>query len=180
MAMHVKNNFFRARIKLQRPRLAVQQSAEEFLEEKTSSGDFVRVRQVQFTIIFHEHRVACGLKENDGRIIDVLVQQREVMTAQTRDFIEVALAERGAAAAPATSKQFDLKTGGFEDGYRGHSNLGFVIAHEGVVPQNHASAGRRVPALPLGEPAIKSLPGEVRQFASGRDAQKSRSEKAHD
>ena len=127
-------------VKNQRVGFPVQQVFNKLLEQKTTGGNALGVRQLQFAIILHEHRVTCRFEKNDRRVVLVAVQQREIVASQSRGFVEVALAEGGPSATFSQFRQHDFKARGFEHLDGGHADVRFVIAHESVVPKDDPAA----------------------------------------
>ena len=95
--MGVNCDGLRPRIERKCVRFFAQQIVDELLEEKTTFRDRFAVVEFQLTIIVDEHRVTRGFEEDDGR--SRVREQRDVMRAELRRVIEIALTERRTAAA---------------------------------------------------------------------------------
>ena len=85
------------------------------------------------------------------------------MAAQSRGFVEVALAEGGASAAFAQFRQHDFKAGGFEHLDGGLADLRLVITHERVVPKYDLATEPAGAGFAFGKPFVKPLEREWRQ-----------------
>jgi len=152
----------------ERVRLATQQAFHKLLEEKATLRGFISSSQTQFAIVLREHRIAGWFQEDDGNITRNagrgrpanpqagspphicglpiadcgfgLIEELEIVSAQTRGFVEVALAKGRAAATASGARKQNFKTRRFQHGQCGPANVRFIIAHEGVVPENHRPA----------------------------------------
>ena len=85
------------------------------------------------------------------------------MGAEFFRFVKITYAEGGAAAALAFGQQGDGKTGGFEHGDGGAADVRFVVAHKGVVPENHAATLGLGAVMMFGKPMIKTFAGKFSQ-----------------
>ncbi len=134
-------------LELKRIRLMGEQLLNELLEEEATRGDVLRALQLKFAVILHEHGVARRLQKKDGRGVHVPVQQRQVVLAEPRRLVEVALAEGRPPATLPANGQGHLEPGGFEDLHRRDADMRLVVAHKGVVPEHDPAARRRRRAL---------------------------------
>src|ERR1051326_877548 len=90
--------------------------------------------------VFDEHRVAGRFEEENGSVLRVLYEQCQIVLAEICSFVEIALAEGGTAAAFASNRQRDFKARSFKDFHRRDADMWFMVADEGIIPQNDASA----------------------------------------
>jgi len=97
--MRVDRHWLRALPEVQRVRLVGEDVIDEFLKEKTPLRDGRSTCEIEFAIIFDEHRVAGWLEEQHGRGRLARLEQLQVPAPQPRRFVEVPLAESGPTAA---------------------------------------------------------------------------------
>src|SRR5262249_49581692 len=172
MAVRVDNHVRRGGAELQSVGFVAQELFNKLFEEKAAARDFVNALKVQLTVIFNEHRIAGRLQKEDRGIFRVAVEQGQIVGSQLCSFLEMPLAEGGAATAFAAGGQGDVVTGGLKDFHGGDANVRVVIADEGVVPENDSAAGATSihrSLVPV-EPRIETLPGIVRQGTLPGDA----------
>lgn len=117
---------------------------DELFEEDGTLGDDFGVLEFQFPVIFGEHGVAGGLEEQDGKSGEAILNEFQIVGAEAGGFVEIALAESGAAAAGAVSGEQNSKAGAFEDPNGGDSDMRFVITDKGIVPEEDGCPGRWV------------------------------------
>src|SRR5262245_25808565 len=90
--------------------IAAEDSVNETLEKEPATGDVFGVGQAKLAIIFDEHRVAGRFEEENGCILGVLGEQREIVLTELDGLIEISLAERGSSAAFACGGQSDFES----------------------------------------------------------------------
>src|ERR1019366_3524804 len=163
-----------------RIRLMGEQLLNELLEEEATAGNALHPIELELAVILHEHGVARGLQEKDGRGVHVEVQQRQVVLAEPHREVEIALAEGWPPATLPPNRQSHLEPGGFEDLHRRNTDMGLVIAHERIVPKHNPAARALRWALAALEPTVEALPGVVWQGTLPGEAQRFRQNAAHE
>lgn len=118
--------------------LAVEEIVHEFLEQEDALGDVFGAVEIEFPVVLFEHGIAGRFQEEDG--VGAVTQEVEVGLAEIADDVEPAHAERGASAAGVVLDQDHLESGGFEHAHGGPADVGFMAAHEAVIPEDHAAA----------------------------------------
>jgi hypothetical protein len=154
---------------LQGSRFPLEEALEEILEEKAARGDAFGPRDAEFAIILNKHGITGRLQKDHGAFRVVFGQKLYVVACVGSDGVEMSLAEGGPAATLASGGQRDLIAGGFQDGHGGDADVRFMIANEGVVPEEDATAVAGGAGRPTGEPAVEPVAGEARQRPVGGD-----------
>src|ERR1019366_9257770 len=121
-----------------------------------------------------------GFEKKNRRLVHVLTEQREIVTAEEDGLVEIPLTERGPPATFPPPHECDFKAGGLQYFHRRDADARFVIAHKRVVPQHRAPAKCRVRTRVFRKPLVKPLLREMRQRAPRSDAEKPRTDEPRD
>src|SRR4051812_48288239 len=79
-------------------RFAIEELLHKLLEEMATARDFLGVGQLQFAIIFNEHRIARRFEKQNRSVAVRAVKPIKIVAAHLARCFEIALTEGGAAA----------------------------------------------------------------------------------
>jgi len=123
-----------------RIRLVLEKLEHEVLEEPATLRHALGAPDAELTVVVHEHGVARGFQEDDG--IAAVGEQADVVLTEPTRLVEQTTAHGRPAAAPAGPLERHLETDGLQHLHGSPAHTRLVVAHPGVVPQDHpAPAG---------------------------------------